>query len=89
MFSPFYSYHWQTNYQADLIDFAALKRSNSFYTYLLVIIDIFSRKLWVMPLKPKSAASMVEPLRHWLDEQLAEDRGRGGSATCTPTRARS
>ena len=72
VFNPFYSYQRRTDYQADLVDVSAIKRSNSFYTYLLVIIDVFTRKLWVMPLKTKSAASMVEALRNWLAEQNGE-----------------
>ena len=70
--NPFYSYQRRTNYQADLIDMSKLKYANSHYMYLLVIIDVFSRKLWVMPLKKKDSAAMVEALGHWLDEQDSE-----------------
>lgn len=72
VFNPFYSYQRRTDYQADLIDIAALKRANSYYAYLLVVIDVFTRKLWVMPLKTKSAASVTSALRHWLQEQVEE-----------------
>ena len=68
-FNPFYSYQRRTDFQADLIDVSGIKAANSFYAYLLVIIDVFTRKLWVMPLKTKSAASMVTALGHWLAEQ--------------------
>ena len=70
--NPFYSYQRRTNYQADLIDMSKLKYANSHYMYLLVIIDVFSRKLWVMPLKKKDAPSMVRALGHWIDEQDKE-----------------
>lgn len=71
-FNPFYSYQRRTEYQADLVDMSGIKAANSYYAYLLVVIDVFSRKLWVMPLKTKSAASMREALRHWLVDQDSE-----------------
>lgn len=74
VFNPFYSYQRRTDYQADLIDMSALKRANSYYAFLLVVIDVFTRKVWVMPLKKKSAASMADALRHWLADQVE----RGG-----------
>ena len=41
--------HWQ----ADLADFRMLKDENKGYTYLLVCIDVLSRKLYVQPVKTK------------------------------------
>lgn len=75
VFNPFYSYQRRTDYQADLIDIGAIRRANSFYAYLLVVIDVFTRKLWVMPLKTKSASSMTKAMRKWLEEQ-ERDGGR-------------
>ena len=40
-------------YQADLVDYSALKRDNCFYTFLLTIIDIFSRFALAIPIKSK------------------------------------
>ena len=39
--------------QVDLADFVKLKRYNGGYRYLLVCIDVFSRYLWLKPLKSK------------------------------------
>ena len=40
-------------YQADLVDYSALKRDNHSFTFLLTIIDIFSRFALAIPIKSK------------------------------------
>ena len=47
-------------YDADLADMQKLSRYNDGVTFLLVVIDVFSRFLWVEPLKNKSDKSVVE-----------------------------
>ena len=46
-------------WQADLVDMSRLKRSNDGTTFLLTVIDEFSKQAWCIPLKNKSAASLV------------------------------
>uniref|UniRef100_A0A183BIY0 Integrase catalytic domain-containing protein n=1 Tax=Globodera pallida TaxID=36090 RepID=A0A183BIY0_GLOPA len=48
-----------TDWQADLADFAQLKRHNGGYTYLLVCVDTLSRQLFVEPVKSKQATHVV------------------------------
>jgi len=33
-----------------------------------LIIDVFSKKIWVIPVKRKDAKSMVDALNSWLDD---------------------
>ena len=40
-------------YQANLVDYSALKRDNHSFTFLLTIIDIFSRFALAIPIKSK------------------------------------
>ena len=40
-------------YQADLVDYSALKRDNCSFTFLLTVIDIFSRFALAIPIKSK------------------------------------
>ena len=40
-------------YQADLVDYSALKRDNRSFTFLLTIMDIFSRFALGIPIKSK------------------------------------
>ena len=42
-------------FMADLIEYPQLKHQNGNYKYILVIIDCFTRKVWAVPMKEKSA----------------------------------
>ena len=65
--NPFYSHHRRKDFQADLIVLEELKKANDNVMYLLVIIDVFTRKVWVVPLQRKSATSMKAAIKQWLD----------------------
>ena len=54
--------HWQ----ADLVDMSCLKAANDGTTFLLAVIDVFSKRVWCVPLKSKSAASLVAAFRQLL-----------------------
>ena len=49
-------------WQIDLLDLQKFKNENKQYRYLCVIIDCFSKFVWVKPLKNKTAASIVKAL---------------------------
>ena len=46
-------------WQADLVDMSRLKKVNDGTTFILTVIDVFSKLDWCVPLKNKSAASLV------------------------------
>ncbi|KAJ1528184.1 hypothetical protein ONE63_008096 [Megalurothrips usitatus] len=46
---------WQT----DLTDFQSLREDNHDYAYILCVIDVFSKFAWAVPIKDKSAKSIV------------------------------
>lgn len=48
--------------QADLIDMQQFARNNQGYRYILIAIDIFSKKAYAKPLKDKTAKSTVEAM---------------------------
>lgn len=50
MVSPGLHCHWQS----DLADMSNVKKFNDGFTFLLVVVDVFSRYAWVKPLKMKS-----------------------------------
>ena len=56
--------HWQ----ADLVDLSNLKIDNDGMTVLLTVIDIFMKVAWCVPLKNKSAASLVTALKSTFTE---------------------
>lgn len=83
--NPYFSYIRRKNFQADLISVMSLKNANDGINYLHLIVDIFSRKIWVIPQKDKSARTTMNALRDWLDDiandshpekQLLTDSGR-------------
>lgn len=65
-YNPHYVYRRRKQFQADLIDIASLKKDNNGVTFLLLVIDTFSRKIWVMPLMRKTADETRNGLKLWL-----------------------
>ena len=66
-------------WQADLVDLSQLKKDNDGMTFLLTVIDVFSKVAWCVPMKKKSAASLVAALdstfsRGW-PKTLQTDQG--------------
>ena len=71
----------QYQYQADLVDYSKLKRDNSGYTFVLSIIDCFSRLAFVIPIKRKMgeevAAALWRAFDHMGDpKKLHMDQGK-------------
>ena len=54
-------------WQADLVNMSSLKAANAGTTFLLTVIDVFSKRAWCVPLKSKSAASLVAAFRQLLN----------------------
>lgn len=50
-------------WEIDLADFSSLKSYNDNHKYLLVIIDVFSRSLWIQPIKERSVKSVIAALK--------------------------
>ena len=81
VYNPFYVHNRREQVQADLIDISKLADTNSGTRFLLLLIDIFTKRVWVYPLKNKNARTMADALRSWLESldevprQLGTDRG--------------
>ena len=54
--------------QADLIDFFLLKSYNGHYKYILVVIDVFSKKAFTDYLKNKSRSDMIQAFEQVMPE---------------------
>ncbi len=67
LYNPYYVRKRREQIQGDLIDVSALQRHNNGTRFLLLLIDIFTKKVWVYPLKSKSATNTSAALRHWLE----------------------
>ena len=66
-------------WQADLVDMSRLKQANNEITFLLTVIDVFSKRAWCIPLKGKSAAALVTAFTPLLNNRapttLQTDKG--------------
>ena len=61
---------WLGFFQSDLLDMSNLsnKRGNKNMKYILVIIDIYSRKIWCYPLKHKYSKNVAEKIESWIND---------------------
>lgn len=67
-------------FDADLADVSNISHENDGVKYLLVVIDIFSKYLWIQPLKNKTAHEVVKGFKHIFDggrtcKKLRTDNG--------------
>ena len=85
VYNPYFAYIRRKNFQADLITVASLREANDNISYLNLIIDTFTRKIWVIPQKDKTAETTCDALKSWLEtieqdshpnKQLLTDAGR-------------
>ena len=66
-------------YEADLVDMSKFKHENDGYTFLITIIDTFSKKAWAFKLKRKTGKSIVEVMSPFLrdnkPQKMSFDQG--------------
>ncbi|KAK3917814.1 Putative uncharacterized transposon-derived protein [Frankliniella fusca] len=48
------------SWQTDLTDFQSVKKDNDGFSYILCVIDVFSKYGWAVPLKDKSGPSIIK-----------------------------
>ena len=66
---------------ADLVDMQSFAKSNKGYKFILVIIDVFSKFGWGVPLKTKTGSEVAKAFQelwttHKPPQKLWTDRGR-------------
>jgi len=74
------SYGIDDVWQADLVDMSKLSRANKGFKFLLTVIDVLSKKAWAIPLKNKSANSVLEAFKNIMSERkpdkIQTDKGK-------------
>lgn len=81
VYNPYYVHGRREQVQADLIDISQISRENDGVKFLLLLIDIFTKRVWVYPLRNKSGIAVSTALRSWLDglrtspQKFMTDRG--------------
>jgi len=68
-------------YDADLADMTSLSKQNAGIRFLLIVIDVFSRFLWVEPVKNKTGKYVLNAMkkifnRGKIPKKLRTDQGR-------------
>ena len=68
-------------WSADLMDMMKFKQYNDGYSYILMVIDLFSKYLWMRPLKTKTGESIKSALANILREgryptRIKTDKGQ-------------
>lgn len=66
VYNPFYVHGRREQVQADLIEVGKISKENDGVRYLLLLIDIFTKKIWIYPLKAKGGEQVVSALKLWL-----------------------
>ena len=59
---PIYAQFKNQIYQMDLIDMSDLSSSNKNFKYLLTCIDVYSRFVYMVPIKNKMTSTIIEAL---------------------------
>src|SRR6266516_7658732 len=66
-------------WQADLADLSLLSNENDSYRYLLTCIDVFSKYVWVVPLRNKSGKTLTTAFAKMIESRqcklLQTDKG--------------
>jgi len=82
-FNPYFVNKRREFVQADLIDVRNFKKYNSNIQHILLLIDVFTKKVWLYPLKTKSAEDIFSAFNKWirllsgdLPEKLTTDAGK-------------
>ena len=83
VYNPYYVRHRREQVQADLIDVSKIAARNDGVKFLLVLIDVFTKLVWVYPLRDKRGRTVRDALSRWLahigrppPRKLMTDRGR-------------
>ena len=68
-------------WQADLAEFQAFSKENNGYKYILVVVDSFSKFLWLRPIKSKSGSDVTDAMQNVLNDgripkHLCTDMGK-------------
>lgn len=66
IYNPYYIYSRRELVQGDLFDVSSIAKDNDGVKYILLLIDVFSRRVWTYPMKTKSMVECANKLRIWL-----------------------
>jgi hypothetical protein len=65
---PIISYYPNSLWCLNLIDMSSYEKQNSRYRYIMTIVDVFSRNIWLEKMKTKDAISARETIKRAIDK---------------------
>jgi hypothetical protein len=80
-YNPYYVFKRREQVQSDLIDMQEISRANDGVRYLMILIDVFTKRIWVYPLKTKTGVETSQVIERWINslttppDILRTDRG--------------
>ena len=78
--NPVISEYPLENFQADLIDYQIHSKDNNGYSFILTVIDVFTKRAWAVPLKNKGKISVTTAMESVLEDncpmKLMTDKGK-------------
>ena len=63
VFNPFFIRRLRQQFQVDLIEIRKIARYNDNYNYILLVIDVFSRKIWARLLRRKTGKETLMQMK--------------------------
>lgn len=72
LFNPYFVRAKRVQIQCDLIDVQELSRYNDGYKYLVVFLDVFTKKMWIYPVKDKRGKSMADVFTRFLNNDVGK-----------------
>lgn len=81
VYNPYFVHQRREQVQADLIDVSRISAENDGINFLLLLIDVLTKRVWMYPLPRKSAVVMKAKMSQWLHgldrkpKVLVTDRG--------------
>lgn len=73
VYNPYFVRTLRKVIQSDIIfmkDPNTMVRANRGFQYILIVMDVFSRKIWARPLKKKDADSVKQELRNFFEQMV-------------------
>ena len=68
IFNPFFIRQLRQQFQVDLIEIRKIAKHNNNYNYILLVIDVFSRKIWARLLRRKTGQETLSQLQSIFEE---------------------
>ena len=68
IFNPFFIRKLRQQFQIDLIEIRKIAKYNNNYNYILLVIDVFSRKIWARLLRRKTGKETLMQLQSIFEE---------------------